>query len=177
MKKLFLLIAIFSVLLILIGCQDNSITDPFSSGSLKKDNLIHANSFEGSITLDQKLADPDRINEYFLLSGKIKYAETVFNNNFQDKTPQLTAAGQEENLDISVDATLTSLGVFNSDKGVFRIDSKSDDIVFIHANGTDTLVKTYPVLGRKDKLELVVTFDVTENGLKLKDAILTSVFV
>ncbi|HCY74559.1 MAG TPA: hypothetical protein DHV28_01440 [Ignavibacteriales bacterium] len=177
MKKLFLITAVFSALLLLIGCQDNSITDPFSSGSLNKNNLMHSNSFEGIITLDQKLADPDRINDYFLLSGKIKFTETLFDNTLQDKAPQLTTAGQEERLDISVDAALTAVGVSNADKGVLRIDSKSDDIVFVSANGTDTLVKAYPVLGRKDKMELVCTFDVTENGLTLKDAILTSAIV
>ena len=173
MKKLLLTTSVFLALL-LIGCQDNSITDPYPRGSLSKGNLMHGNTFEGIITLDQKLADPDRINDYFLLTGKINFTEALFNNNFQDKAPQLTAAGQEEKLDILVDATLTGFGVSNADKGVLRIDSKSVDVVFLSANGTDTLVKVYPVLGRNDKMELVLTFIVTENGLKLKDSILTS---
>ncbi len=174
MKKLLLSIASLSFLLLLIGCQDNSITDPYSGGSLNKSNLTHSNKFEGVITLDQKLADPDRINDYFLLRGNIKFAEYLFDNPLIDSAPQLTAAGLNEKLDISVDAVLRGILSSSADQSVLKVDSKSDDIVFVNTNGTDTLVKSYPVIGRKDKLELVLTFAVTENGIKLKDAILIS---
>lgn len=174
MKKLLLSIASLSFLLLLIGCQDNSITDPYSSRSLNKSNLMHSNKFEGVITLDQKLADPDRINDYFLLRGNIKFAEYLFDNPLIDSAPQLTAAGLNEKLDISVDAVLRGILSSSADQSVLKVDSKSDDIVFVNTNGTDTLVKSYPVIGRKDKLELVLTFAVTENGIKLKDAILIS---
>ena len=57
MKKLLFSLVVFSGLL-LIGCQENNITDPISSESIQKDQPTGGNVITGSIPLEGILAIP-----------------------------------------------------------------------------------------------------------------------
>jgi hypothetical protein len=161
MKKMMLSLVIF-LFLLLIGCQENSMTNPVSAESLNKANLNHLNTEQGTIKLDQKLADPYRVKDYFLLSGEIKYTDELLIKN-----PRVTATGYDVKTDISVDATLKNISSSFGESNTWKILSESQDLVYVTANGRYVLEKYYPVLGRTDKMELDCKFEITTDGVRL----------
>jgi hypothetical protein len=176
MKKVLFSLFISSVLLI-VGCQENSMTNPVSSESLNKADVTHGTTLKGTILLDQKLANPViRGNADFIINGKINYTESIFPLNGPEVTTLINSAAPriDASLDISVDAILKGASSTIAGPNDWKISSVSKDQVFITANGSPVLVKTYPVLGRTDKLELVCTFTVTADGIRLDSVILDS---
>jgi len=76
MKKLFLTIVTFSILFV-IGCQENSITDPISVEPTNKVQQTDP-SHKGTITLERMLTDPYPImNSFYIVNGEIQYRHTV----------------------------------------------------------------------------------------------------
>ena len=74
MKNLLLTLVAFSVLL-LIGCQENSITDPTPYADLQKtdDPLIH----RGIIELDGILEVPGQPNSFLEINGQVGYVHEL----------------------------------------------------------------------------------------------------
>ena len=173
MKKVLFSLFIFSVLL-LVGCQENSMTNPVSSESLNKTDLTHGTTSQSTITLDQKLANPGiEGNTDFIVNGKIDYTESIFPQNVTPLVSTL-APGIDVMTNISVDAILKSVSLSNVGQNGWKILSDSRDQVFVSANGSSVLVKSFPVPGRTDRLKLVFTFTVTVNGIRLDSVILDS---
>lgn len=171
MKKIFFLMA-FSLVLLLIGCNENSASNPVSPDTINKSASGLGTEHRGDIYLDQKLQSPDVLGDYFQLNGDINYTEETLG-----QIPQSSIAGLDEKLDISIEATLTDISVNTTKPVIWKISSESGDLVTLPQNGSNELVKTYLVPGRTDKLELVCTFTVTLDGLKLKNAVLQSAMV
>jgi hypothetical protein len=170
MKNILLSLVVFSVLLLLlVGCEDNSINNPVSAESFNKAGPLSGNTLNGSIILEHKLAGLGTVNKYYLLSGKIYYSQELIIKN-----PQAIVLGYDVKLDISVDAVLKDISAPSGEQNAWRILSKSEDLVFVAANGSYVLVKSYPVLGRTDEMELVCTFAITTRGLKLENVVLSS---
>ncbi len=71
MKKLFLTLVTFSILFV-IGCQENSITDPIT---VEPTNKVQPDpSHQGTITLERMLRDPYPVmNSYFIINGEVEY--------------------------------------------------------------------------------------------------------
>ena len=169
MKKVLFSLFISSVLL-LVGCQENSMTNPVSP-SLNKNDLTNVTTLQGIIPIDQKITNTVPGNADFILNGKINYTESIV----QHLGPQVIstlAPGFDVMTNISIDAILKGIRVSNVEQNGWRILSKSSDQVFVRADGSSVLIKSYPVLGRTDKL--VFTFVVTVKGIRLDRVILDS---
>jgi hypothetical protein len=169
MKNILLALVVSSALLVLlIGCEDNSINDPVSAESFNKVGPPNRNTLRGSINLEHKLVDPVRVHNYYLLCGKINYSQLLIL-----KSPQDIALGYDVNLDISVDITLKDI-LSSLEPSIGKIKSESEDRFYLNANGSYILVKSYPIKSLPDRIELVCTFAVTTEGLKLESVVLNS---
>ena len=156
MKKLLISLVVFSVLFI-IGCQENSITDPVSNESVQKVQTTSPDVIRGSIPLEGILVIPRSFNTYCSIEGRINYTHELVLLDPAPPAPQYYI-----NLNLSVRALLTDEG-----HNAFRISSQSEDIVYDSGNGITVLEKSFPVLGRSDGLALVCRLVVTSVGVEL----------
>ena len=167
MKKFLFPLAISLLMLLLFGCQDNSGTNPVSSPMLNKTDTYNGKIIRGTIPLDTKLIDPINKDIEYTLIGDINYSEEPVMPN-----PTGTFLGQDDKLDESVLAKLTTVSSIDSKVKTYKISSMSDDIVKFHMDNVDVLVKYYPVIGMPDRTDLVCTFDVSRNGEELTKVML-----
>jgi len=156
MKNLLLTLSVFSVLL-LIGCQENSITDPILNESVQKGQTTGENVISGSIPLEGLLLVPGGFQSYFSIRGVINYTHELVLLDPIPPAPQYYI-----NLDLSVSATL-----IDEEHNIFRISSQSEDIIYDSGDLTYILEKSFPVLGRNDGMVLVCRFLVTADGVGL----------
>jgi hypothetical protein len=165
MKKFFLTTVVFSVLLI-VGCQENSITDPITKQDLQKndDPLVQ----QGTIALDDLLVDPSLpFNSYLTISGQIDYVLSI---EFLDPIPP--APQYYVSLSLQVNARLSDLNAGLSDpysetQPYWPIIGSSQDIIYVSGDGIYLLEKSFTVRGREDGLILVSRFLVTTDGVEL----------
>ena len=101
MKNLFLTAVVFSVLFI-IGCKENSITDPISTESITKSQTTVTNITNGLIPLEGLLVLPGGFQTYFTIEGQINYSQELVPLDPAPPAPQFYIA-----LNLSVRAALT----------------------------------------------------------------------
>jgi len=172
MKKIFLSLVI-STIVLLIGCEKNSTTNPVSPNSIDKNapstGITSSNTIRGSIPLDRILVVPGTVNSDFLLSGTINYADELVKPD-----PRMAPSRLDFKIDISIIATLTNTdtGISSNERNRWDISSESEDFVYVSPEGIHILEKSYPVLGRIDNLNLVCIFIVTTNGVGLSNVAL-----
>ena len=159
MKKFFLTTVIFSVLFV-IGCQENSITDPISPQSINKDQPASENVSWRSIPLDGILVAHGQFNTYYSIQGSINYNQELF---LLDPIPP--APQQYVLLNLSVNAVLTNTDLPGS-KGLSVL-GESEDIVYISENGINVIEKSFPIQGTTDGLILMCRFHVTTDKIGL----------
>jgi len=167
MKKLFLAIVTFSVLFV-IGCQENSITDPVTNEPTSKVQQTDP-SHKGTIPLERILTNPyPVINSYFTINGAIEYEHTLV---IREPVPPETYVSL--NLSVSADLTYfcTVCSPPDEDALVGIISSESSDEVFISMWEDELflLEKSFPIQGREDGMVLKCTFQVTANGVELNE--------
>ena len=169
MKKILFPLAISFLMLLLIGCQDKSMTNPVSSQPLNKTEINNGNIIRGTIPLNYKLIDPFRRDFEYKLIGDINYTEEPVKPN-----PTGTYLEQDDKLNESVVANLMTIGSIDSNVKTYKISSMSDDVVKFTQDNVDVLVKYYPVIGMPDRMDLVCTFDVSRKGEELTKVMLES---
>jgi hypothetical protein len=158
MKKLFLTAVVFTVLLF-IGCQENSITDPISTESISKNQNPVTNVTRGSFPLEGILVNPAGLNSYIAINGSINYVhEKVFVS-----VPPMQQYSISVKLSANAVLTDPNLQINNS----WTISAESEDIFYVSEEGIYILEKSFPVLGRTDGLVLVCRFLVTTDGVGL----------
>ena len=157
MKNLLLTLIAFSVLL-LIGCQENSITDPIQNTGLQKTDDPTVTS--GTMTLEGTLEIPNQPNSYMSINGQADYVHELF---FVDPMPP--APQYYVNLNLNVYAELVDLS--SSSDPIWAISNQTDDILYVSGEGIYLLVKTFVVQGREDGMVLKCRFLVTTDGVGL----------
>jgi hypothetical protein len=164
MKNLLLTLVSFSVLL-LTGCQENSIIDPIvEPGTQKSDDPAVTT---GTIVLERMLRDPQPVmNSYYIVNGQIQYQHILYFLDPVPPNPQYLVT-----LNLSVSANLTYLYTFHNpqsddDTGGI-ISAETNDNIYIPENGSSVLIKTFEVLGRNDRMVLKCSFLVTINSIRL----------
>ena len=156
MKNLFISLVAVSVLLV-IGCQENSITDPVSNKSVNKDQSPGPYQ-HGFITLEGTLSDPYPIgNSFYIISGQIEYEHRLVSQNYVS-------------LQLLTNANLQYLCTVCSPSeddvhGEF-ISTDSEDYLFIAGSFT-VLEKSFTIQGREDGMNLKCRFLVTSGGIEL----------
>jgi hypothetical protein len=161
MKRIFLALVI-STVLFLMGCEKNSINDPNSAGTVGKNEFSNGNTTRGSISLDRILVIYGMGNDYYQIKGNINYT-----NELIKQYPDQTAERYDVKLDISVNAQLSDIYSSDPKNKNWTISSDSEDLVYVSREGIYVLYRSYPVIGRKDNLQLVCTFIVTTDGVGL----------
>jgi hypothetical protein len=164
MKKFIFSLVIFSVLF-LIGCQENSITDPVQEDLQKNDpQLVH----QGTITLEGTLADPRVLftdgNNYLAIFGAV-----TFEHRFEYTDAAPPAPQQYVSLHLSMNAEIQDR---NSPADIiWRLSGESRDIIYVSDNNDSNymLYKYYAVQGSDVGMRLVCRFLVTTNSVRLSD--------
>ncbi len=161
MKNLFLTIAVFSVLF-LIGCQENSITDPISTESVNKDQISAGTLTSGTVSLEGLLVVPGKGQTYYSIQGVINYTHELV---LLDPIPP--AAQSYVDLNLSAKANLND--VSTTERNTLSISSESEEFIYVSEEGIFILEKSFPVRGSNDGLALVCRFLVTTDGVDLID--------
>jgi hypothetical protein len=162
MKNLFLTIVVFSVLL-LIGCQENSITDPIQDiGKQEIQKTDDPSVLSGTITLEGRLEIPNLPNSFLQITGQIVYIHRI---ELLDPIPP--APQYYVSLSLSVNADL--IDPFSPTDPVWTITDKSTDVIYVSEEGIYLLDKTFPIQDRSDGMVLVCRFLVTTDGVGLNE--------
>jgi hypothetical protein len=167
MKILFVSLVVATVLFVL-GCQENSITDPLANKPIEKVQPGTSNTYiHGFIHLNGALNDPYPIgNSFYMISGQIEYEQrTVYVD------PMLPTSQRHASLYLTTDAEFkyqcTVCPPSEEDDLAGFISDVSEELVPIGGNYVSLLEKTYTIQGRDDGMILKVRFLVTSGGVEL----------
>jgi hypothetical protein len=166
MKKLFFSLVVFSVLFV-IGCQENSITDPVSIEATNKVQTQDGITSGGTIPLEGILVHHGGFSSYYSIEGNIEYTHELV---LLDPIPP--AVQSYVRLHLSVNAVLTDPDL--PGRNSWTISSESEDVFYVSEDGIYILEKSFPVLDRIDGLVLVCRFLVTTDGVGLNAKWLSS---
>jgi len=155
MKNLLLTLVAFSVLL-LIGCQENSLVDPLSQDSINKDSGPTSNVTRGTIKLGGLLVLPGGFQTYYTIDGQINYTHEKVLLDPIPPAPQYSIA-----VGLSIRASISD------GSNSFTVSSNSNDNLYVSEEGIVVLEKTYPILNSANGMVLICRFLVTTDGLGL----------
>jgi hypothetical protein len=148
MKTLFVTLVAF-LLAFIIGCQENLLNEPQTSLEKKTDS-INRNTIK--ICCDVRDPQAGVCN----LSGYVNYAHQVINRTMNPM------GLYEISLNLEMDSKLCDkLGMVHLE---WRIQGKSNDIVYVSEEGILLVEKTYWITNRSDVV-LLVQYLVTTNGV------------
>jgi len=159
MKKFFITFAAFFVLLIL-GCQENPITDPDTNEAVNKDMTSGKTSSTGYIPLEGQLQDPNNPSNYLNISGMIEYEHELILIDPIPPEPQYYVS-----VNLSVQAIISDDDQPVEIEGV--VNGTSHDIFYVSEEGIFILDRYYEVTGMTDGMVLFCRFLVTTDGLGL----------
>ena len=165
MKKLFFPFVSFFLLLV-IGCQDNSITDPVMTESNSSSSKTSLDITRGYFPLEGILVAPGMTNNYFSITGRIDYTHQLFYLDPIPPSPQFVVK-----VHFNVSAVITDLNYRT--RRSWTIKAQSDDNVYVSEEGIYILEKTFPINNRKDQMVLKCKFIVTTSGVQLDATSLT----
>ena len=167
MKNLFVSLLAASVLFV-IGCQENSITDPIANEPVNKvQSGIPEPYISGIIPLEGVLSDPHHVgNSFYRISGQIEYDYRIFYMDPIPPVPQRYASLYfEANADLQYFCTVCQYS--EQDNLAGYISDVSEDYVALGGNYVTLLEKTFPIQGGDDKMVLKARFLVTYNRVEL----------
>jgi hypothetical protein len=165
MKNLLFTVFSFSVLL-LIGCQENSMVDPLSPDSINKSGNPTSNITSGTIKLGGLLVLPGGFQSYYTIDGQIDYThEKVLVDPIPPAPQYYIAVGLSIRAEIS------------DGSNILTVSSNSNDNVYVSEEGIMILEKVYPVLNSENGLVLICKFLVTTDGLGLNEMMLEEGYV
>ena len=166
MKTLFLIIIGFAMLFVM-GCQENSLTDPLLTEPANKvqstDTYHH-----GFIRLEGMLNDPYPIgNSHYIINGQIEYEQNSM-------APMEKIAPPPTNyisLNLAINADLKYFCSLSNptaeDELAGFITEESKEYLTITGQSITTLEKSFVLQGREDGMVLKCRFFVTTSGMEL----------
>ncbi len=149
MKTFFVTLAAFSLALF-IGCQESMINESDDVLLKEKDDRVSSNI----IKLNYNLRDP--IYGTCCLSGRVTYSFQILNRAMNPTGLSEIAINIYMNSEIN-----DMLGMMHLE---WRIEGRSDDIVFVSEDGIVLMEKCYPITNRTDVV-MLVKYLVTTNGI------------
>ena len=167
MKKL-LLGFIFSIMVFVIGCQENTITEPEVSGTISKTGSFVETTNPHVINLKETLKNPDlKSKSSLFLNGAITYSLDIEEATNIDPISQKFSGTL--NLDISAKLSeLTVLSEVNvKSSQEWNISGRSVDKVSLTNNSETFFTKSFGIDGRNDNSVLVCTFLLSRSGVSL----------
>jgi len=165
MKKLFFVFALF-LALFMLGCQENSITDPVLAGSGDKTNTASPAITSGTIPLEGMLKVPGELNSYFSIKGSVDFTEQV-----SAPVANASTSGYDIKISLSASGTINNSAAtvqpHSLEHNLWYFSANSKDELFASVDGKYSLEKIYQIKGRTDGLVLVCKFFVTTNSVEL----------
>ena len=172
MKKILLTIVALSVLFV-IGCQENTITDPLSTESSGIQGVTNVTADKNLPQDHQDVPDIIRFrNELnspymnvgvkFIVDGTIEVDHKVWQLDPIPPNPQYRVT-----VGLSMDAEMNSNTGHERNRWFIKGNTENT-IYFITGDEVFTLTKYYTVQGRSDRMQLVCEFEVTLDGVSLK---------
>jgi hypothetical protein len=157
MKKLLFSFVFFSVLL-LVGCQENSITDPISTETIRKDSPQNDDGSKGTINLDGVILDPSQgLNSLLVLGGTVTYEQHIVSPPLP---PEYNISVHLlENAQLSDPVT----------QQTWNLSGNSYYTVAVNMNGEYVLEDHCIISDRTDGLTLVCRYIVTTNNVSLSN--------
>lgn len=162
MKKLFLSLIVFAALLI-VGCQENSITNPVpNSAEVNKDD---ASTTSGFIKLQNSLQSPYQVfNSYFVINGVIDYSIEVHQlDPIPPNSQELISFQLSINAELSNVCTVCS--PLSNETPAGTISGELNDVINFSDDTQHTVTKTFAIDKRDDGMTLKVSFLVTTSGI------------
>jgi len=174
MKNLFLTLVVFSILFV-IGCQENTITDPLSTESSVTQGIINVTAdknlpqdsqdvpdiirFENELPSPYVAATPNSLP--FLVTGTIEVVHKVWQLDPIQPNPQYRVT-----VGLSMDAEMNSTAGLKRNPWFIKCDT--ENTIYFTDDESVTLTKFYTFEGRSDRMQLVVDYEVTLEGVSLK---------
>lgn len=167
MKNIFVALSVVSVLFV-IGCQENTITDPVANEPVDKiqpqspDTYVH-----GFIDLKGALNDPYPAgNSFYLINGQIEYElRTIYVD------PMLPGSQRYLSLYFTTTADFRHLCTVcppsEEDKISGYISDVSENFVLLGGSNVSLLEKSYTIQDRDDRMTLKIRFLVTTSSIEL----------
>lgn len=167
MKNIFLIILSF-LLALVIGCQDNMINEPADvllKGDQKNTSISPATT-SNTIKLNYDLVDPTFGS--CKLDGRVTYSHQVL-----DFEGSMTPVGLRKiDLKIFINSTLDDItGMLHLE---WRIEDKSEDVLYLNEEGIFLLEKSYWISYRDDVV-LLVQYLVTTDGIGISKVSLAQI--
>lgn len=149
MKTFFVTLAAFSLALFM-GCQDSMINEPADVLLKGNDDRVSTNI----IKLNYNLRDP--LYGTCCLAGRMTYSFQILNR-------AMNPTGLNEiAIHIYIDSEINDmLGMMHLE---WRVEGRSDDIIYVSEDGIVLLEKCYSITNRSDVV-LLVQYLVTTNGI------------
>ena len=166
MKNLFILLIIFSFFM--IGCQENSITDPVTNDDVNQVKIDDPEEIlQGVIQLDRVLKDPYPIgNSFYKIIGQLNYTFRKI-----DLSSDALYKKPHNIIHIQIDADLqyicTVCQPSPEDNLAGYLSEEDNSYIDFVANTTFILAKTYSISGREDGMELHLQLAISEKEVEL----------
>lgn len=160
MKQLVFSLVVFAALLLVMGCSENSVTDPLHAVNHEVTDMNQnhdAAMIDGSIPLEGILVLNVMFNRYFAIEGQINY--TLELAVADPTTPQGNVI-----LNLSVKAILIDVDVPEEE---WTISEETSDVLVIPGDSVVELEKSFAVQGSIEGLRLVCRFLVTRESIIL----------
>jgi len=164
----YVIISLVVVALFVIGCQENSITDPVVNEQIEKNQTGASDTyFQGSITLNTILNDPYPIgNSFYRLNGKIDYELRMI---YAD--PIAPTAQRHISVYFQIDADLRYFCTVclpnELDELSGFVSEVSESYVPVGGNTVSLLEKTFRIQGREDGMVLKAKFSVSNDRIEI----------
>ena len=147
--------------LLLLGCQESSITDPVMSktaGINLNGDFSHNHNF---IKFDRMLVDPSApLRNYLQIWGEVEYEHSVVILDPMPPAPQ-------EYIQLRMRMSANIKDPYSPLDIIWTVEGESGDIIYTKNDKAEVLLKNYSVEGRDDGMSLVVKFYVSNDGLQL----------
>jgi hypothetical protein len=165
MKTLFVTFTALAVLFVM-GCQENSITDPLTSESANKIQIPYT-ALQGIIPLNGMLNDPYPIgNSYYIISGQIQYKfRKVFEEHGQATLKYQISLCFNISADLHYFCTVCSPSYVDVLAGF--VQAESEDYFGVQSTCSKLLEKTFTIQGREDGMLLKCRFSVKSGRIEL----------
>ncbi len=166
---LILLLAVFSVLFV-VGCQENNITDPLYKESPENQAVTNVTA-DKNITPDKdipvvlkfekELLSPYlTVGECFIVAGEVRVDHKVWQLDTIPPNPQYRVT-----VGLCMDAEVNCSDENARNRWFIRCDTKNT--LYISGDEAVPITKYYTIEGRSDRMQLVVNYKVTLDGVSI----------
>ena len=163
-----LMISFLVAALFVIGCQENSITDPIANGQVEKNQTdIPETYIQGSLSLNTVLDDPYPIgNSFYRLNGKIDYElRMIYSDPIPPTSQRFISVYMQVDADLRNFCTVCPLNELDELSGF--ISEVSESLIPVGGNTVSLLEKTFQIQGREDGMVLKARFSVSNDRIEV----------